>query len=48
MKIIVKFSPYCKLSEVEVYELRSYEEFFRFYAKNHNKGVIYGVKEVNE
>ena len=43
--ITVKFSPRSKLSEVEVFELKTYKEFFKWYLKHCNKGAIYSVKD---
>lgn len=41
--IAVKFSPYCKLTEVEVFEFHTYKEFFVWFLKHYKKGVIYSV-----
>lgn len=38
---------FCKefdISNIEIIELRSYEDFFNFYIENHDKGCIYDVK----
>ncbi len=43
--ITVKFSPFSKLSVVEVFYLMTYKEFFEWYLKHCNRGAIYGVKD---
>jgi len=45
--IRVKFVPECKLSELEVFELKDYKEFFEFYIERCDKGIIYGVEQIN-
>jgi hypothetical protein len=46
--ITAKFSPQCKISELEVFEFKTYKEFFEWYIKHYNKGAIYGVKDDGE
>ncbi len=42
--IILKFCKGFDWNNIEMIELHSYKEFFIFYMKNHDKGLIYDVK----
>lgn len=44
--ITLKFALQAKLSEVKTVELASYKEFFDFYIKNNDKGIIFDVKKL--
>lgn len=48
MKIILSFCKEFDWNNVELIELHSFEEFFWFYVKNCEKGLIYDVKLVEE
>jgi len=43
--ITAKFSPQCKLTELEVFEFQTYKAFFEWFLKHYKKGIVYGVKD---
>jgi|GEM_PF-6418159 len=48
MKIILSFCKEFDWNNVELIELHSFEEFFWFFVKNSEKGLIYDVKLVGD
>lgn len=45
--ITLKFAKEFDWNDIETIELNSFEEFFFYYMKNHDKGCIYDVKVNN-
>ncbi|WP_157833846.1 hypothetical protein [Ruminiclostridium josui] len=43
--ITLKFSKHHNWNNLEVIELKTFKDFFDFYIKNYNKGLIYDVKD---
>jgi hypothetical protein len=43
-----RFASFCVISKMKTYRVSTYEQFFRFYMKNHEKGIIFDVKESRE
>ena len=41
--ITLKFSKFHKWKNLEVIELKSYKDFFEYYIKNYQKGLIFNV-----
>jgi hypothetical protein len=41
-----QFVKFCVTSKTKTYKLKTYEEFFRFFQKNHDKGVIINLEEI--
>lgn len=43
--IVFKYCPFHRWDKLQLIKLPSYEAFFRFFQKHHDKGCIYDVKE---
>jgi len=43
--ITAKFAPQAKLKEIEIFDFKSYKEFFEFYLEYNPKGIIFAVKD---